>query len=207
MSLSKRVRFMVLVRDNYTCRYCGAHPPDTVLEIDHVIPRCKGGTDDMGNLATACWNCNRGKSGMALTQKWELVAGENGEQGPRCGEIVDRVERFPAYWVYECNGSFHLFPDEIDADLWLSEWEQKLKWGVPGLRRGFPSQVAVSDEWDAYILAGAARHEGRRLAGFYLPLDPELNGTNCVPALGWFPGASAFDCWLTIHTARTEDGA
>lgn len=205
MSLSKRVRFQVLVRDNYTCRYCGAHPPDTVLEIDHVIPRCKGGTNAMDNLATACWNCNRGKSGMALTKQWELVPSEHKERGPRCGERVDRTERFPADWVYECKGEFRLFPDEIDEDVWHREWIQKLKWGPPGLRLGLPGQETVSKEWDEYILSGFAREDGRRLVGFYLPLDPEIQGSNCAPALGWFPGATAFDAWLILRTVQYED--
>lgn len=158
----------------------------------------------MENLATACWNCNRGKSGMALAQRWELVASIDDQRGPRCGEFVDRVERFPAYWVYECGGEFRLFPDEMDADVFFKEWEQKLKWGPPGLRLGLPGQRAVSDEWDDYILSGSARDDGRRLVGFYLPLDPTINGTNCKPALGWFPGASAFDSWLLVHTQRYD---
>lgn len=202
MSLSKRVRFQVLIRDNYTCQYCGAKPPDTVLEIDHVIPRCKGGSDRIENLKTACWNCNRGKAGMLLMGRWELYHSELQERGPRCGEVVERAERYPAYWVFECEGEFQFFEDEIDEDLFLSEWEQRLKWGPPGGRRGFPSQKAVVDQWDTSYPKGFPRE--RRLVGFYLPLDPD-NSTDCKPLLGWFPGAAAMD-WLTIHTQRYGGG-
>ena len=41
--------------------YCGAQPPDVVLEIDHIIARHNGGTDDPENLLTACFDCNRAK--------------------------------------------------------------------------------------------------------------------------------------------------
>jgi len=53
---------MVLERDNHTCQYCGLTPKDGVkLEIDHKIPRSKGGMDIMDNLVTSCFECNRGK--------------------------------------------------------------------------------------------------------------------------------------------------
>ena len=35
--------------------------PDLVLEVDHVVPRSEGGTDDESNLVTTCRDCNRGK--------------------------------------------------------------------------------------------------------------------------------------------------
>ena len=63
MSITKSVRFSVFDRDNYTCRYCGKTIEDGItLEVDHVIPRAKGGGDEIGNLVTACFDCNRGKS-------------------------------------------------------------------------------------------------------------------------------------------------
>ena len=66
MSLSKKVRFEVFKRDLFTCQYCGKRPPDVVLEVDHVHPRCEGGSDEMDNLTTSCWDCNRGKAGNQL---------------------------------------------------------------------------------------------------------------------------------------------
>lgn len=60
MAVSKRTRFEVLRRDEYTCRYCRA--TDQPLVIDHVIPVALGGGDDPGNLVAACRDCNAGKS-------------------------------------------------------------------------------------------------------------------------------------------------
>ena len=59
MSVTPRRRFEVLKRDGFRCTYCGASDR---LEVDHVIPRSAGGTDDDGNLTTSCWECNRGKA-------------------------------------------------------------------------------------------------------------------------------------------------
>lgn len=66
MSLSKSLRFEVFKRDGFRCRYCGQRPPEVILEVDHIVPRCEGGPDDVGNLVTACYACNRGKAGRSL---------------------------------------------------------------------------------------------------------------------------------------------
>ena len=60
------LRFQVLQRDNFTCQYCGASGPEARLEVDHRIPRARGGTDALANLTTACWNCNHGKRDRLL---------------------------------------------------------------------------------------------------------------------------------------------
>lgn len=63
---SKRLRFEVFKRDEFTCQYCGRRPPEVVLELDHIHPRAAGGKDDEINLVTACVDCNRGKSDKKL---------------------------------------------------------------------------------------------------------------------------------------------
>lgn len=60
------VRFSVLKRDGFTCRYCGASAPDVQLHVDHVISRHDGGSDDESNLVAACGRCNIGKSSRSL---------------------------------------------------------------------------------------------------------------------------------------------
>lgn len=67
--VTPKIRFEVLKRDNFTCQYCGAHGEGVVLEVDHIIPISKGGTSDMGNLITACFDCNRGKGSDLVTDK------------------------------------------------------------------------------------------------------------------------------------------
>ena len=66
-TLSLRTRFEVLKRDRFTCQYCGA--AGGTLEVDHVKPICEGGSDDPKNLVTACFECNRGKSGTSLIER------------------------------------------------------------------------------------------------------------------------------------------
>lgn len=60
MAVSKRTRFEVLRRDDYTCRYCRSVEGE--LTIDHVTPVALGGTDDPSNLVACCKDCNAGKT-------------------------------------------------------------------------------------------------------------------------------------------------
>lgn len=65
--LSKRIRFDVFKRDGFTCGYCGSKTPNVVLEVDHIIPVSKGGKNNLDNLITSCFDCNRGKSDRELS--------------------------------------------------------------------------------------------------------------------------------------------
>jgi CRISPR/Cas system Type II protein with McrA/HNH and RuvC-like nuclease domain len=60
--VSQKTRFDVFKRDGFTCQYCGCKSPEVILEVDHVTPVSKGGTNDFDNLITSCRKCNRGKS-------------------------------------------------------------------------------------------------------------------------------------------------
>ena len=48
-------------RDWFRCQYCGKNGKDVSLEVDHIIPKAKWGTDDFDNLITCCRECNIGK--------------------------------------------------------------------------------------------------------------------------------------------------
>ncbi len=64
MTVSKRLRFEILRRDNHTCRYCGQSAPEVKLTVDHVVPEALGGSDEPSNLVAACADCNNGKSSV-----------------------------------------------------------------------------------------------------------------------------------------------
>ena len=66
-SISKKERFEVFKRDCFTCQYCGRKSPEVVLEVDHIKPVVAGGCNDLTNLITACYDCNRGKGKRELS--------------------------------------------------------------------------------------------------------------------------------------------
>src|SRR5215469_7580528 len=57
-------RFNIYARDNNTCQYCGRRLPRTELNLDHVIPRSRGGTSTWENVVCSCHICNRRKGGQ-----------------------------------------------------------------------------------------------------------------------------------------------
>lgn len=61
-----RTRFYLLKKFRFTCFYCGRKSPEAELQIDHIIPRARGGTDAEENLVVACRECNIGKSDILL---------------------------------------------------------------------------------------------------------------------------------------------
>ncbi len=48
----------VLLRDRYTCQFCGRVFPAHQLTLDHVIPRSRSGHTDWDNLVACCHICN-----------------------------------------------------------------------------------------------------------------------------------------------------
>lgn len=63
--MSPKIRRDVFLRDGFKCQECGACPGKDRLvwiEVDHIVPVAKGGTDDPSNLRTLCNHCNAGKS-------------------------------------------------------------------------------------------------------------------------------------------------
>lgn len=65
-TISKKIRFEVFKRDGFKCAYCGQSPPAVMLEVDHIEPKSKGGSDEINNYITACFDCNRGKRDIPL---------------------------------------------------------------------------------------------------------------------------------------------
>ena len=70
--ISSGLRFRVFQRDGFECFYCGKAPPQTELQIDHIIPVLRGGTNAIENLVTACAECNRGKGTKKLKRQREV---------------------------------------------------------------------------------------------------------------------------------------
>lgn len=60
------LRLAVFIRDNHKCIYCGQ--VGGLLEVDHLHPFSKGGSDDIENLATACVRCNRQKQDKSFEE-------------------------------------------------------------------------------------------------------------------------------------------
>ncbi len=58
-------RFNIYARDGSTCQYCGRRLPRSELNLDHVIPRSRGGSTTWENVVCSCVACNLRKGGRA----------------------------------------------------------------------------------------------------------------------------------------------
>lgn len=66
--ISRKLRYAILKRDHEQCVKCGDSPKknsEVTLEVDHIIPVAKGGTNDPTNLQMLCWSCNQGRNRCA----------------------------------------------------------------------------------------------------------------------------------------------
>lgn len=61
VALNRRAIFL---RDNHRCQYCGA----TAENIDHVVPRSRGGRHVWDNVVAACRPCNAHKEDRLLQE-------------------------------------------------------------------------------------------------------------------------------------------
>ncbi|MFN8449844.1 MAG: HNH endonuclease [Anaerolineae bacterium] len=101
----------VLVRDSYTCIYCKAQPGHMVkgkvlnksdFTVDHIVPKSRGGKDQWGNTACACYVCNHRKgdkmpneAGMRLA--WEPKTPRTSYLVIAVGSGVDAWKRYIEY--------------------------------------------------------------------------------------------------------------
>ena len=72
----KFTRHNIFERDRNTCQYCGKKFDRKELNIDHVVPRMRGGLTNWTNVVCSCIDCNRSKGsrtpeevGMHLIRK------------------------------------------------------------------------------------------------------------------------------------------
>lgn len=72
----KFTRHNLFERDNHTCQYCGKRLDTRALNLDHVVPRDRGGRTTWENIVCSCITCNSRKgnrtpqeAGMRLLKK------------------------------------------------------------------------------------------------------------------------------------------
>jgi diadenosine tetraphosphate (Ap4A) HIT family hydrolase len=91
--ISGTLRYEVLKRAKFHCELCGVSADVRALEVDHILPRNKGGGDDISNLQALCYSCNSMKRDRDDTDFREVrEAYEKREVGcPFCEIPKDRV--------------------------------------------------------------------------------------------------------------------
>lgn len=116
-------KFKILYRDNFTCRYCGSRPGSENLEVDHVIPRSKGGSDNSCNLVAACVTCNRRKSARIIFPV-DMIERDDTDEGWKVHKSfgVYAVKFNDEELVIEDNTGMHYEFRQLIYDKYLVEW-------------------------------------------------------------------------------------
>jgi len=84
------LRFRVLKDAGGRCALCGISKTERPLDVDHIIPRSKGGKNDLENLQALCTKCNRSKQNKDQTD-FRPVPMEVDANCPFCTQVEDRV--------------------------------------------------------------------------------------------------------------------
>ena len=163
MAVSKRTRFEVLRRDEYTCQYCGETAPNVTLHVDHVVPVALGGSDKPENLVAACKDCNIGKSSIQPDSPIVAAIGDRAAdyalKAKSAGTLMradyEEFEDF-AYEFRELWGNYRATstgePIPLDP-LWRKSIMQWWKAGVP--------IEAFGDAIDIAMARGGVQHKDR----------------------------------------------
>jgi len=60
--ISGSIRYKVLTAAKNRCELCGIHKDEKALDVDHIVPRNKGGPNVIENMQALCYTCNSQKS-------------------------------------------------------------------------------------------------------------------------------------------------
>ena len=72
--ISSTLRYEVLKAAKFHCELCGVSADERALEVDHIVPRNNGGTEDPSNLQALCYRCNAMKRDRDATDFREVRA-------------------------------------------------------------------------------------------------------------------------------------
>jgi hypothetical protein len=76
MAISAEDRRTVAERARFCCEYCRSqlkYSADS-FSVEHIVPRSRGGPDELSNLALACQRCNNSK--FTATDSTDPISGQ-----------------------------------------------------------------------------------------------------------------------------------
>lgn len=118
------LREFIFSKTNGKCSYCGAEAE----EIDHIVPRSKGGTNSTFNLTTACKSCNKLKSKLSLKEFGKIMNKDYSHLEPKkLPKDAAIVQSARNYMVREIT---KLVSDTTTHDAWLTKYNRN-ELGLP----------------------------------------------------------------------------
>ncbi len=99
MTVSSLIRQLVEERAGNRCEYCLSHQEYILgrLQVDHIIPQSKGGTDDASNLCLACELCNQ--------YKWTQTDSVDPQSNQRVTIFNPRLQHWQEHFSWNDDGA------------------------------------------------------------------------------------------------------
>jgi len=161
IQLPKRIRFEIFKRDSFACQYCGKRAPDVTLEVDHVVPVSRGGTNEILNLITACVDCNSGKSNRQLDDSSMII-----KQRDQLDDLQERQAQLQMMIEWQRG---LLFQDQDELEAALDLWREI----APGFEAADNGQMLIRRLISQYNLAAVM--DSMRAAAKYVEVENGLS--------------------------------
>jgi diadenosine tetraphosphate (Ap4A) HIT family hydrolase len=201
--VSDSLAYRVFKEAKGRCALCGTTKDERPLDIDHIIPRSKGGETFYENLQVLCSKCNRTKRDKDDTDFREIVEKEFREGCVFCDRPKDRdviVENAHAYIVrdrYEVTvGHTLVIPKRHFEDYFDITWEEQK--GIHDLVRIRKKQLQEQDKTIGGFNVGinAGKVAGQTIMHCHVHLIPRREGDTENPrggVRGVIPGKMSYE--------------
>jgi len=91
----------IWLRDNFTCQYTGKKIKRTEGNIDHIVPRSKGGKTDWSNLVIACKEINQLKADKTVEQAGLKLIKPPGDPGVKLStDLISNVHNIKEWDLF-----------------------------------------------------------------------------------------------------------
>jgi diadenosine tetraphosphate (Ap4A) HIT family hydrolase len=125
-------RFKVLKESGGRCALCGITKDDSPIDVDHIIPRSRGGSNDITNLQALCSKCNRSKRDKDSTDFRKPLPAEKDKECLFCSDdIKSRIvtENGPILAIFDkypvTTGHTLIIPKRHTVDYFLMTTQER----------------------------------------------------------------------------------
>lgn len=164
------MRLLLIHEQHGACLYCGEKITLATMEVDHIVPASRGGTNSRLNLAATCRGCNGSKSDTPFAE-WASA-----------GTYKDTVVRVKKMVVTHLNKSSALarrkWINRYTAQLKATECErpmESISWAAVEVRDQLEGALAPADKGSrVLIVSGRITSDVRRMGGIDTEKTPIL---------------------------------
>ena len=155
-----KLRDFIFSKTNSKCSYCGAK----ATEIDHIVPKSKGGTNSSYNLTPACRACNQTKSNLSLKDFGKIMNKDYShlepKKLPKDAAIIQAARNYTIRKIKE------IIPNTISYAAWLTKYNRD-QLGLP--KQHYYDALSVGDVanykflTDKVLIISAKRRGSRQM--------------------------------------------